>query len=376
VVFFWLKNILKNRWLALLAVISLSLQFQVWGFSFQARGYEGYLLAEWVMVISLFGYVLSDNRRWLPVNVISCAIGFFCLPSFLYFFLAQWMFLLLYQLVYKSKNFLIWKCQLITLGLTYLFYLPVLCFSGLEAITSNSYVASMGGFRNKSKIAFAQWMFPYFKTYMVHLFSDLKWNNLPVSFILYFLPALLLIKRKDKAGAAFGLFYICMWITFFLVVIIMKKLPFERNLIGHYGIALAGVLLAAYYLSDWLASTGRRLWVKMVFFTGIALFFSVHFLRTNEMMLKDTLYEYDVNSYYKDKTDWLRNIPAGSTIAFSDEDFYSYYVCQQNGYKVSKCVTGKEEYYVKEAFEEIPQNGAGKYVLYRKLYGNEIWQLK
>ncbi len=376
ILYYWLKDLIKNRWLALLVSITLGLQFQVWGFSFQARGYEVYLLAEWGMVISLFRYLLSGNDKWLRWNVLSCTVGFFCLPSFLYFYLAQLAFVVIYRLVYKTKDLLFWKHQLATIGLTYLCYLPMLCFSGVEAITKNSYIVAMGAFKDKGRLAFAQWMFTYVQPYITHIFSDLQWNNVPVSMILYFLPLLLIFNRKNKANVVFGLLYACMWLCFFGVVIVMLRLPFERNLTGQYSFTLLGVLLVALWLADALARLGKTAFVKWILFPGITLLFAIHFLRTNEFFLKDTLYEYDVNAYYKEKTLWLANLPAGSTVAFSDEDFYSYFVCLRSGYKVSRYPTGMEQYYIKEAFEEIPQPYTANYELAKKQDGNEIWKRK
>ena len=54
VIFHWLQEQFQNRWLAFLASIILMLQFPVWSFSFQARGYELYLLMQWCVYLSLF----------------------------------------------------------------------------------------------------------------------------------------------------------------------------------------------------------------------------------------------------------------------------------------------------------------------------------
>ena len=48
VTFSWLRGLLKSRWLAFLIVVALALQFPVWGFASQARGYELVTLASWL----------------------------------------------------------------------------------------------------------------------------------------------------------------------------------------------------------------------------------------------------------------------------------------------------------------------------------------
>lgn len=234
----------------------------------------------------------------------------------------------------------------------------------------------MGAFQKTGSVAFIRWMLPNFTTYIHHMFSDLQVNRVPVSLLLFFLPLALLLFRRKRYSVLLGLFYVCMWLSFFVVASVMKKLPFERNLTGHYSLTLACVLLLCYELSDLLAGIGKAAWVKMSMLTCILLLFGMHFLRSNPVSLKDTLYEYDVNGYYKDKVDWLRSIPAGSTVACSDEDFYSGYLCKLKGCSVSKCPDGEETYFIKEAFEYIPLPYAEKYVLAKKYYGNEIWILK
>ena len=374
VLYYWLQSVLANRWLALLCALTAGLQFQVWGFGFQARGYELYLLAEWGLIVSLFRHISTGEERWLRLMALCSVTGFFCLPSFLYLYAAVIVFMALRSLIKKNRNARFWEFQLITIGITYLCYVPALCFSGLESITHNNYVSAMGAFKKTGHVAFAQWMFPFFKPYIIHLFSDVHWNNLPVNVLLFVLPAFLAFHRKNRTLRLAGLFYATLWPVFFLITIIMEKLPFERNLIGHYSFTYAALLLLAWWLTDLLAAAGRMKMAKWVLFTGVIVFFGIHFSRTNLTYLKDTLYEYDVNAYYKDKAEWLSNIPVGSTVAISDEDFYSYFLCLRLGYKAARCPAGNEDYFVKEAFEEIPQTAGVHYVLYKKLYGNEIWK--
>jgi hypothetical protein len=183
-----------------------------------------------------------------------------------------------------------------------------------------------------------------------------------------------LFNKKNRAYFSLGLFYMCMWVVFFVVVIIMKRLPFERNLIGHYSITLAGLLITIYWLTERLAALIKINTLKWILFPGMTLLLGIHYLRTNEQYLQDTLYEMDVNSYYKSKVEWLNNIPPGSSVAFSDEEFYGRYLSRKIGYRVSACPAGNELYYVKQEPELIP--AAARYELYKKFYGNEIWKLK
>ena len=373
-IFFWLKQVLQNRWMALMAAITLAHQFFVWGFSFQARGYELYLLFELGMFISLFCYIRRAHHRWLFLNLLCTALGYFCLPSFLYRHVAQMLFVVLWQLVYRKKEAGFWKYQVAALVLAFIFYLPVLSFSGLESITRNNYVVPMSS--GKTVGTFVTWLGAGFPPYIVHLFSDIHWQTFNINLILFFLPLLLLFAKKNKVHFLFGLFYLSLWLTFFLIVIAMKRLPFERNLICHYSLTLLGVLLLAHLISEAVKKGAMAIILKWIFFPAILAFFIVHFISTNEFFLRETLYEYDVNGMWQFKTNELAAIPAGSTVAFSETEFYSCYICRKKGCMVSKCATGNEAYYIKLVFDSLPPASAGKYVLMSTIDGNEVYKRK
>ena len=50
--FSWIRNLIHKKWLAFLVSVTLLLQFPVWGFATQARGYELLLLLEWGAFVS------------------------------------------------------------------------------------------------------------------------------------------------------------------------------------------------------------------------------------------------------------------------------------------------------------------------------------
>jgi hypothetical protein len=360
-VFFLVKGIVQNRWLAGLVAIALILQFPVWTFSFQARGYELYLLAEWGLFISLFSYLTSHKKYWLYVNAACCVTGYFCMPSFLFFHGGQLLFMVLYWVFYQQKEFAFWKYQLIAVLLTFLCYVPVLCLSGLDAIIHNYYVAPMKVF--KTTAPFVAWMFPYFNDYINHIFSDVKLGSIPLSLVLYLLPLTLLLARRQKATVMFGMFYFSIWLTFFVMAIIMRRVPFERILIGHYSMALLGCICVAYWIVGRLGDLAKRPQVKWVLFPAIPLLFAWHFFKTNKGYLFDTPYEYEVNTVYADKVKSLRDIPPESTVGVSDEEFSSGFVCMKKGCVVHYCTTGNETYFIKQKYESAPPYLAEKYVL-------------
>ncbi|MCD6013672.1 MAG: hypothetical protein K0Q79_3534 [Flavipsychrobacter sp.] len=365
--YFIFKSLFKFWWMSLLACITLSLQFFVWGFSFQARGYEVYLLAEWGMIASLFGFLQSDKKGWLHINTLCVIIGYFCLPSFLYFHTAQLLFMLLYSLFYKKATAQFWKYQLMAILFTFLCYLPVLLFSGVESITHNDYVTP----RYQTMAVFWEDLSsPVFKAYLSHIYSDLRIGTFDITLFLLFSPLLLLLARKNKALASAGLFYLCMLLSYIIIAAVMKRMPFERNLAGHYSVSLAMLFLLIYWLSGLL--TFRA--IQSVVVPVVLVIFGVHFATTNEKLLKETLYEYNVNEMYRFHQDRLNIIPAVSTVGFSDAEFYSYCICRRNGCIVKKCPDGNEAYYVTQDNEGYPTWLNNNYQLLHKVYNYEIYK--
>jgi hypothetical protein len=176
---------------------------------------------------------------------------------------------------------------------------------------------------------------------------------------LLLLPLSLFIGKRDRIKTLLGCFYVLMWVLFLGMVLAMKRLPFERNLIGHYLVSVAFGLIAVYYLLYWLlgSRTLPKLLSIMAVSTGTLLFFN----NMHSVFLKNLLYEYDVNYVYRLLEEKLSVIPPGSTIAFSDESFYCYCICQAKGYHVSLTPNGHEAYYVVNKNEELAKPVPPKY---------------
>jgi hypothetical protein len=341
------RRLTGSVWLGAFAAIALSLQFMVWGFSFQARGYELCLLCSWGLLMSLFSYVNTKQKKWLYVNTLCIVAGYACIPSFLFFHAGQLFFMLLYRAVYKKKVALFWKCQAIAAAGVFICYLPALCFSGLQCIAQNRYVKPMDHYHNRYD--FFVWLLEETQLYITHLFSG---NVYTVPLLL--LPLLLLLSKKNRNNILFGMFYLCLWVGYFVVVIAMKRTPFERNLIAHYSITLAGVFMVAYWILSMVPRVRKINAGKWVLFPAVLLLTATHFLRTNELLLTDTLYEINMNAVYKATEQGIDMLPAGSSIGFSDNGFYCEYICRHKGYNVPVAATGKETYYVQMASERLP----------------------
>ncbi len=369
-VFFGSKLLKFNRLLSLLIALLAVSQFFVWGFSFQARGYELYLTAESVLLFSAFRYIATDDRKWLYPYMLAMVVGYFCMPTFLYIHVGSLLFFGLYQLSFKLKNTKFWSAQALGFCIVFLCYLPVLCFSGEGAIVNNHYVAPMATYKTFS--AFCTWMFPFFQNYLPHLFS------MPVKGGVWFsaltcAPLLLLAAPKKSWHFVAGLCHLSVWVTLLAFIIAMKRVPFERNLIGHYSLTL----LALVALLHWLCLIFLR---KIAFIQRAALAtcllagISVS-LVNNRTLLVDTLYEYNVNEIYNQLRAELQKIPTHTTVGCSDEAFYYAYLCRELGLNTKTCDAGNEIRFIKHESESIPDSLARRYNLESNTNGMQIYKL-
>ena len=255
-IFFWLTKLFENVGLAFLATIALSLQFFVWGFGFQARGYEVYLLAEWGMVISMLAYLAMPddgdkaptNKQLLNFNAGCIVAGYFCIPTFLFIHAALLAFLVVVGVIYKKRNLILWKYQIMALLTVFLCYLPTLCFSGLQSITANKFVTSEIKFANAAQ--YFQYIAGYFLHFTEDIFSGVSWFGLPMNMVFFLLPLTLLLARKNRTLFLLGLFYIVQWLTVLCIMSVDTAPLFDRVLIGHYSITLFAVLAAFQYYGN------------------------------------------------------------------------------------------------------------------------------
>ncbi len=371
-VYISITQFLKKIWPATIIAMALSTQFFVWGFSFQARGYELYLLCECGMLISLFAWLWGQHKNWLFVNVICIAAGYFCMPSFLYIHAAQIVFVALFQLFFKKRNLIFWQYQGYAVALTFLVYLPLLCFSGYSSVTNNRYVYYMNNF--KTTFDFCVWMFHEFKPYPTHIFNDVKSGTFSWTIILCLFPLTMLLSGKHSKYFQLALFYLVMLVTFFGLVILMRRLPFERNLIGHYAVVMLFALLTLYWLIELVQKSPAML--RHLAFSVIVQLLIAHIIATNKNYLQATLYEYDVNTIYNDLNNELSTIPAGSSVACSDEAFYCRHIIGQRGCTSTQCPTGNETFFIKLNPEAFPESLKNNYVLAYKLRDYEVYRHK
>lgn len=374
-VYHCLRRFVEKPAVAFIILLPVALQFQAWGFATQARGYESMLLCSWVSIDRLVKYITTNSASALRVNAIANAIALALIPTSVYLVAAQVIFVGAMMIYERSIRWGYLKAVLLTCITTFMLYLPAFCFSGIRAFTENPYVVPR----------FSDWLsflpeFTDFTKTMVNGFLWLPGENNPVNYVLFCVPLFLFFSKSTTHRSIAG-FYVVLWVVYGIVTLHMRLHPFLRNMIALYSIAMACAVYALYAFINFISARipasrtryGFVLLAVMIPLTcccGYQLMADRHYVCSN-------LYFSQVNDNYRLHKPEIEQIPAGSSVGFSDEGFYFYYYCRKWGYKVNKCGAGTEEYYAKRTGEELPADVAGNYTLFEVCTeGYDVWKRK
>jgi len=365
--FLWIRSRGAGPAAAAIICAVLMLQFPVWAFSFQGRGYALYLLCAWTAFISTQYYFESGNRAaWLPL-VLATLIGFWTVPSYLYWEVAIVVYMIFQMLRRKKPDTGLIGMTLLSGALVFLAFTPVLCFSGLPALAANRYVAA-----HEEPLA------SYLPTFWNSIGSTVQYTfNAWVEHrnLLYFLcfaaPFLAMPfagRRKLFSSLVF------LWITWgvlFAFILYSKRYPYPRNLTAHASLVLVCLLLVC---RDMISGIPARFgnWRTVVFAAG-CMILGVHFTRFNREHIHDSIYHYFADTRYRTIHDAVLRLPQNAVVWVSPEGFYWEYLCRQRGLKASMCEGMNASHYIYIGNEEqVPAELHGRY---RKVDGADEYEI-
>jgi hypothetical protein len=365
IAFAWLSSIIKNKILLIAATILLLFQFPIWGFGFEARGYELYAAAEWSAFFTLLQYLRTKNSQWLYYYVLACSAGYLCIPVFLYFHASLILFGLFLTIYNRMADPKFWKAQLSVVLIAFLLYLPAICFSGAKALVGNPYVL---GQIHGSREFYVKGI-TAFQGYLNFYTSNFTNGHNSIEWALFLLPLALFCFYKNKLAVLCGFFYLAMWLVCIVLAYGMKIFPINRTMTGHLNISLALTIYTLYLLLSKLNSALKVSFITDALLIMVLLFLVNQFRIGNTANINFGLYNNDINLKY----DLLMRkgisfIPKGSSVAFSDECFYWYYQCKLRGDRVSQPMSGKEQYFVKLASDPMPLSYINRYVLVKTVF--------
>jgi hypothetical protein len=373
--FYWFSCLMPNRLLAFVAVVPFALGFTTWAFSFQARGYEIQLCCAWLSFLLLQKYRQSGDRKTALLIALFNLMGFAFVLSYLYYFIAQMIFVSLMQAYRRKLDFVFWQYQAFAMMGVFLLYTPALCFSGLQAITQNEYVKPLNELSNAALWAIASEKTKYF---INSIFSFIIHENHKLNFILFASPLLLIFSKQNK-HRQLAVFYLVLWLSWFSMCWLMKRFPFNRNMIIHHSLSLAIVLYTYYVCLSWLiancVSMHWRLRLSISLYVLPLAYFVQHQLKWNKSQVCTSLYFMDVRDIeHEYQNDIAHTIPAKASIAFAPERYCMLYYAQKNHLQVHTCMSGNEDYYINIAQDTLPASIARNYKLIKRGIGNDVYQ--
>ena len=325
---YFLKKWELSNWLNAILLMVVAVQFPVWGFSGQARGYEMVLLFSCLSFGSLYNYFFTGAKHWLPLHTVCNVLGMLTIPTYLYWWLGLLIASLIYQIKRQRVDWVYIRFSVIGFAFSLITYLPLLTFSGSRSITDNKYVRASDS---------STW---YFLTHLnEQRFFDVlfkEWFSveqapLLVGAICVLTPILFYIsislKRNDKSviapifnskNNALGTIYLSILTAFFLMVILMVKFPFTRNLIAH-----GYLVLLVFMITLIQVFRSKKVRILIAFLLLLYIGFAG---KNNFNKMPYHLYYYDVAGYVNKMKKMDVDIKPGSSVYLDDECFYWWYI--------------------------------------------------
>ena len=358
ILYLWLKKVTSSRMAAFFITLALCVQFQVVGFAQLARGYELYLLCQWLAFIALYNYLRDRHTTYLLWYALANIAGFFTIPTHLYFFVTITLAAVLFQLKDRKADLRFWAYTFFTLIVTGLLYLPSILFSGLKSLTANEYVSARNGF----EIAFTD----NFRSIVQECF----WINYPnrqlIFGLLLLLPLPFIFFRGKKEWRLIWICYLLIWPVYFTIAIAMKHFANMRNVIWQEQFMLCCVLLALFYLFKKLSVKSAGSWpVKIVYpllLSGVI----VHFLAFFPWQIDYALYGISTRKHNDEVSAVIRSMPRGATLACPDFAISWYYLAKETGYHATVQNNGKESLLIVNVLDITPESTFPGYKFWKR----------
>jgi hypothetical protein len=369
ILYTWLRNKLKGgRWSAFLVTGLIASQFTMWVYGFEGRGYEWQVFAAWVSLISIFEYKKTRSAKYVILFAFCSIMGFALVPSYLLIFTPLIVFAAFMLNPFKSENRYFWLFQFYTVAFTYLFYLPSLIFSGLGALSGNKYVYStqtMWQYINR------EWPL---RSYIDYCFSYFALLPSRKALVFCLAPIIMIFFPRKSFASRFGVFYVMMLAGFLILVVIIRKDPFHRNLTVHF----CFVLFAFLCLCDYLINYGLQL-VK--FKKAFPIVAAIGALALGYHMVWTNIDRVGYNIYFGDIADFARQIdnatdkfPKNKTIGMTDDSYQWKYAAFRRNLKWHDCMDNNEDILVIQ--DDNPKPDTTNYINKGKVMDYTIYYKK
>lgn len=293
-------------------IIMLLSVFPIIGFATQARGYSFVLLFSWISLEQIYEYGQQKRRENLNYYIWSVVLGMWTMPSFLYWWVGLSGAFIFNNIRNKNIDIPFIFSSFKILLLTMVLYLPAITFSGWRSIFANKYVAA--GQENYQEFIGSIVKQNYFQG----LFSE--WfgtgTHTYIAVLLLILPIVLILATRKRAFIELLVYMLSLFFSFLLIAILMKKLPFYRNLIGHCLLCWVFVL---FVVGNFIETCMKPF---KYFLSGLILVVFIYFTNMNLLKYPFHLYYYDVNALDASVSQYDLSIYRNKKVFIDDESFY------------------------------------------------------
>ena len=303
----------SDIFIKLVFILLLSTIFPFIGFATQARGYNLQLLLAWIAFEQVYFYLKTKDTRHLSTYVIVMTLGMWTIPSFLFYWIGLSVFVILSGKSYRTLDFKFIYASIRILILSLILYIPVVTFSGWQSVVANKYVAA------PTDLTTSEFFQSFFlSNYFQGLFNEWFGSGTStwLAVILIILPIGLVVMYKQKEQIVLLRLFLSLVFGFIAVSLIIKKIPFYRNVIiqcWFYWVILFLIIIS-------LIKDRTRFWKNMVVL--IMLTITIYFTFLNFKRYPFQLYYYDVNAWVQSMKDTDLSNLKNQYVFIEDESFY------------------------------------------------------
>ena len=303
-------SFIRVKAIRILIILLLLTVFPIIGFATQARGYSLHMLLGWIAFLQLYLYSSRPDDKHMIFYIAANALGMWTMPSYLYY----WAGLTLafgFIMIRRSKlDYRFFFSSVKILVLVFIFYLPVVTFSGWSSIIANKYVTS----GQEGIIAFLQSMFSggYFQGLFSDFFGTGQYTWIGFGVILF----TLFLSWFNRKKAHFGPYLMSLIIVLLVMFVLHRKMPFYRNLVSHGVMIWVLLLLTIGVIID----SKRKLYTYI--FSACLIVISGYFTYLNLNKYPFHLYYYDVNGFGNSLSQYDVSGFKNRKVFIHDESFY------------------------------------------------------
>jgi hypothetical protein len=372
---FLYKNI-ANHFVSFLLAALLAQQFIVWGVGSQARGYALSYWLQWISFVSFYNYFFSQNedkKLHLFLIIGATILGFWTIPTFLYFFVFQCIVGLVICLYKKNFYWSFWQVIAVSLMGVYLVYLPVFCYSGTQLVFANKYIVA----NELSYWTIANDFLYYFSDTILPSMFGLSQVSKLAALLLFVSPilAVLLFSKKLKIKGLLLLFYVANWLSVLLIVLQMKHLVFLRAIGFQMHLSL---LILFVILGRVAAHFYDRKAIRFIVLPLMFIFCSVGLFRYNNAVNTTNLYDQNTAKYFNELHQAASEIETDKNIWISDESFFwAYLLSPHHKIDLNNCAFNRQSILIISEDDKLnPPLDLTQYYLRKKISYFTIYERK